>query len=54
MKSVILYILLLVFGVIVFVPAFAIAVCASALVVFVDELIEKELRDIINGRESNR
>ena len=50
MKSVILYILLLVFGVIVFVPAFAIAVCASALVVFFDWLIEEELRDIINGR----
>ena len=50
MKDVTLYALLIVFGVIVFVPAFAIAVCASALVVFAHGLMEKELRDIINGR----
>ena len=42
-----------IFGIAVFIPAFAIATCASALVVIVDELITIELCTIINGRASN-
>ncbi len=52
MKNIILYISLIIFGIAIFIPAFAIATCASTLVVFVDELFTIELEDIIiiNGR----
>ena len=37
-KNIILYISLIIFGIAIFIPAFAIATCASALVVLADEL----------------
>ncbi len=53
MKILILYILLFTFGIAIFIPALAIATCASALVVVADELITIELHNIINGRPSD-
>ncbi len=53
MKILILYILLFTFGIAIFIPALAIATCASALVVLADELITIELHNIINGRPSD-
>ncbi len=53
MKNLILYVSLIIFGIAVFIPALAIAVCASTLVLVADELITIELRYIINGRASN-
>ncbi len=53
MKKLIFYILLFTLGIAIFIPALAIATCASALVVLVDELITIELHNIINGRPSD-
>ncbi len=53
MKKLIFYILLFTFGIAIFIPALAIATCASALVVLADELITIELHNIINGRPSD-
>ena len=52
-RDAILYILFIVFGIVIFVPAFAIALCASALVVLAEKLLTTELLHIINGRSSN-
>ncbi len=54
MKNIILYISLIIFGIAIFIPAFAIATCASALVVLADELFTIELKNIIiNGRPNH-
>ncbi len=53
MKILILYISLFTFGIAIFIPALAIATCASALVVLADEVITIELHNIINGRPSD-
>ena len=53
MKKLILYISLSILGIAIFIPALAIATCASALVVLADELITIELCTIINGRPSD-
>ena len=54
MKNIILYISLIIFGMAIFIPALAIATCASALVVLADELFTIELKNIIiNGRPNH-
>ncbi len=53
MKELIFYILLFTLGMVILISALVIAVCASALVVVVDELITIELYNIINGRPSD-
>ncbi len=54
MKKLIHYISLFTLGIAIFIPALAIATCASVLVVLADELITIELYDIINGRPNHK
>ncbi len=53
MKELIFYVLLFTLGMAILIPALAIAVCASALVLVADDLITIKLHNIINGRPSN-
>ena len=53
MKKLIHYISLFTLGIAIFIPALAIATCASALVVLADELITIELHNIINERPNH-
>ncbi len=53
MRNLIFYISLFTLGIAILIPALAISVCASALVLVADELITKELRTIINGRPNH-
>ena len=53
MKELIFYILLFTLGMAILIPALAIAVCASALVLVADDLITIKLQDIINGGPSD-
>ncbi len=53
MKELIFYVLLFTLGMVILIPALAIAVCASALVLIADDLITIELHNIINGRPSD-
>ena len=53
MKELIFYVLLFTLGMAILIPALAIAVCASALVLVADDLITIELHNIINGRPNH-
>ncbi len=53
MKELMFCVLLFTLGMAILIPALAIAVCASALVLVADDLITIELHNIINGRPSN-
>ena len=53
MRNLIFYILLFILGIAIFIPALAIATCASMLVMIADELITIELYNIINGRPNH-
>ncbi len=53
MRELIFYILLFTLGMAILIPALAISVCASALVLVADDLITIELYNIINGRPNH-
>ena len=52
MKELIFYIFLFVLGMAIFVPALAIAVCASTLVLVADDLITVKLQTMVKSQTS--
>jgi hypothetical protein len=50
MKELVFYVLLFTLGIAILIPALAITLCASAIVLVADELFRREIQRIINGR----